>query len=84
VDQESGFHHNTLSLFRWQVDCRIRKQQTLTGDNLPGGIGQPNFTINGNTNQISGFISINKDCLPEDIPVETPETTANPTGSQEP
>jgi len=32
-----------------------RKQQTLTGGNLPGGIGQPNFTINESTNQISGF-----------------------------
>jgi RHS repeat-associated protein len=32
-----------------------RKQQTLTGGNLPGGIGQPNVTINESTNQISGF-----------------------------
>jgi RHS repeat-associated protein len=32
-----------------------RKQQTLTGGNLPGGIGQPSFTINETTNRINGF-----------------------------
>ena len=32
-----------------------RKQQTLTGGNLPGGIGQPSFTIDETTNRISGF-----------------------------
>jgi RHS repeat-associated protein len=32
-----------------------RKQQQLTGGNLPAGIGQPNFTIDESTNQISGF-----------------------------
>jgi RHS repeat-associated protein len=32
-----------------------RKQQTLTGGNLPGGIGQPNFTIDETTNRISSF-----------------------------
>jgi RHS repeat-associated protein len=32
-----------------------RKQQTLTGGNLPGGIGQPNFTIDPATNRINGF-----------------------------
>jgi RHS repeat-associated protein len=32
-----------------------RKQQTLTGGNLPGGIGQPNFTIDEATNRINGF-----------------------------
>lgn len=32
-----------------------RKQQTLTGGNLPGGIGQPNFTIDETTNRINGF-----------------------------
>jgi RHS repeat-associated protein len=32
-----------------------RKQQTLTGGNLPNGIGQPNFTIDETTNRISGF-----------------------------
>ena len=33
-----------------------RKQQTLTGGNLPGGIGQPSFTIDEATNRISGFL----------------------------
>jgi len=32
-----------------------RKQQTLTGGNLPGGIGQPSFTIDETTNRINGF-----------------------------
>jgi RHS repeat-associated protein len=32
-----------------------RKQQTLVGGNLPGGIGQPNFTIDESTNKINGF-----------------------------
>jgi RHS repeat-associated protein len=32
-----------------------RKQQQLTGGNLPAGIGQPNFTIDETTNRISGF-----------------------------
>jgi RHS repeat-associated protein len=32
-----------------------RKQQTLTGGNLPGGIGQPSFTIDETTNRINGL-----------------------------
>jgi RHS repeat-associated protein len=32
-----------------------RTQQTLVAGNLPGGIGQPNFTMDQNTNRISGF-----------------------------
>jgi len=32
----------------------------------------------------SDYKSLNEDCLPQDIPVETPEATANLTGSQEP
>lgn len=43
-----------------------RKQQTLVGGNLPGGIGQPNFTINESTNQISGFTYDNAGNLTND------------------
>ncbi len=32
-----------------------RTQQTLTGGNLPNGIGQPTFTIDQNTNRLMGF-----------------------------
>jgi RHS repeat-associated protein len=41
---------------QWAYDrLGNRLSQTLTGGNLPGGIGQPTFTIDQNTNRITGI-----------------------------
>ena len=44
----------------WKLDWSFdrlgnRLTQTLTGGNLPGGIGQPSFTVDQNTNRILGM-----------------------------
>jgi RHS repeat-associated protein len=40
----------------WSYDrLGNRKQQTLVNGDMPGGVGQPNFTMDETTNRISGF-----------------------------
>jgi RHS repeat-associated protein len=51
---------NTTTLETWSLTWGYdrlgnRKQQTLVNGDMPGGVGQPNFTMDENTNRITGF-----------------------------